>query len=100
VHELAATPLEKLIETPGIGEKTAAKLLAAAAEYLAAHPPVLAETLAAEMEFTPEMEAAPEAPATDAAPAEPAAAEEATAVDAPASEGVPASGAPEGTPDA
>jgi transcription termination/antitermination protein NusA len=58
VQELVDAPLEKLVEIPGIGEKTAEKLLAAAREYLAAHPP--APPQAAELEFTPEMEAAPE----------------------------------------
>jgi N utilization substance protein A len=80
VQELLATPLEKLVEIPGIGEKTAEKLLASAQEYVAAHPPV---TAPAEMEFTPEMEPAepvaepaaehaaePAAPAEVAAPSE------------------------------
>jgi N utilization substance protein A len=75
VQELLGTPLDKLVEIPGIGEKTAEKLLLVGQEYLAAHPPVPA---AAELEFTPEMEALPEAPAADgggdAAPAEAAAA--------------------------
>src|SRR6266850_5562501 len=69
VHELVAMPLEKLVEIPGIGEKTAEKLLSAAAEYVAAHPPAVAEPPAAELEFTPEMEPVPEPqavePATD-----------------------------------
>jgi transcription termination/antitermination protein NusA len=65
VQELLATPLEKLVEIPGIGEKTAEKILAAAHEYVAAHPPVAPGEAAAEMEFTPEMEAAPEAPASE-----------------------------------
>jgi N utilization substance protein A len=64
VQELVATPLEKLVEIPGIGEKTAEKVLASAQEYLAAHPPVTPEA-PAEMEFTPEMEDAP--PIADAA---------------------------------
>jgi len=94
VQELADAPLEKLTEIPGIGEKTAEKLLAAAQEYLAAHPPAAAGAAPSELEFTPEMEAAPEAaagpgtapdvteapapadgspaPAPDAAPAAPA----------------------------
>ena len=59
VQELIATPLEKLVEIPGIGEKTAEKVLAAAHEYVEAHPPVAPGP--AEMEFTPEME--PEAEA-------------------------------------
>jgi transcription termination/antitermination protein NusA len=61
VQELLATPLEKLVEIPGIGERTAEKALAAAQEYVAAHP---AETAGAagELEFTPEMEADGAAP--------------------------------------
>jgi N utilization substance protein A len=65
VQELVAAPLKKLVEIPGIGEKTAEKVLATAQEYLAAHPPVPPEA-AAEMEFTPEMEAAPEAAPAEA----------------------------------
>jgi N utilization substance protein A len=65
VQELVDAPLEKLTEIPGIGEKTAEKLLTAAQEYLAAHPPVQPEAAAGELEFTPEMEAAPEAAAAD-----------------------------------
>jgi hypothetical protein len=60
VQELVDSPLEKLTEIPGIGEKTAEKLLAVAQEYQAAHPPVLPEAVSSELEFTPEMEAAPE----------------------------------------
>ena len=56
VQELVATPLDKLVEIPGVGEKTAEKLLAVAQEYLAAHPPEPAELPAPELEFTPEME--------------------------------------------
>ena len=62
VQELVATPLEKLVEIPGIGEKTAEKVLATAQEYIAAHPPVAASA-PAELEFTPEMEPAAESPA-------------------------------------
>jgi len=51
VQELAATSLEKLIEIPGIGGKTAEKVLATAQEYLAAHPPAAAP---ADLEFLPE----------------------------------------------
>jgi transcription termination/antitermination protein NusA len=65
VQELIAAPLEKLVEIPGIGEKTAEKVLATAHEYLAAHPPVVPEP-ATEMEFTPEMEATSEPAASDA----------------------------------
>jgi N utilization substance protein A len=51
VQELAAATLESLQEIPGIGEKTAEKLLATAAAYLEAHPP---EQAPAELEFLPE----------------------------------------------
>jgi N utilization substance protein A len=61
VQELLQTPLEKLVEIPGIGEKTAEKLLAAAQEYAAAHPPVPLQAAPGELEFTPEMEAGGEA---------------------------------------
>ena len=71
-QELIATPLDKLVEIPGIGEKTAEKILATAQEYLAAHPPAPPEAApAAELAFTPEMEqsaaaaAEPEAPAAE-----------------------------------
>src|SRR4029077_4086228 len=60
VQELLAMPLEKLTEIPGVGEKTAEKLIAVANEYVAAHPPTELVIPAAELEFTPEMEAAPE----------------------------------------
>ena len=76
VQELVDAPLAKLVEIPGIGEKTAEKLLTVAQEYLAAHPPAPAPS---ELEFTPEMEAAPEGAAAEAAVAEPAVAEPATA---------------------
>ena len=55
VPELVATPLEKLVEIPGIGEKTAEKVLATAQEFLAAHA-AAAAAATAEHEFTPEME--------------------------------------------
>jgi len=54
VQELLATPLEKLVEIPGIGEKTAEKVLATANDYVAAHPPAPVAPLD---EYTPEMEA-------------------------------------------
>jgi hypothetical protein len=60
VQDLIAMPLDKLVEIPGIGEKTAEKVLAAAHEYIAEHPPVSAEPPVPELEFTPEMEPAPE----------------------------------------
>ena len=60
VQELVATPLEKLVEIPGIGEKTAEKVMATAHEYVAAHPPIEAGGAAGELEFTPEMEPAAE----------------------------------------
>jgi hypothetical protein len=92
VHELAATPLEKLVEIPGIGEKTAEKILSAATEYLAAHPPVVVETSAGELEFTPEMEAVAEPAAPDATP-------EAGAPSMPAAEAEPVEpAAPEAEP--
>jgi N utilization substance protein A len=59
VQELLATPLEKLVEIPGIGGKTAEKVLATAQDYIAAHPPV-APSVPGELEFTPEMEPAPD----------------------------------------
>ncbi len=74
VQELLATPLEKLVEIPGIGEKTAERLLATANEYIVAHPPVAPEQAAEEMEFTPEMEPAAEAAAGPGAEAEDSAA--------------------------
>lgn len=90
VQELVDSPLEKLTEIPGIGEKTAEKLLAVANEYLAAHPPALPAAVPSELEFTPEMEAAPEpAVAEPGAPQEmldapaPAPAESGTSVDVP-----------------
>ena len=84
VQELIGTPLEKLVEIPGIGEKTAEKLLAAAHEYIAAHPPAAPEQANGELEFTPEMEPVPaEAAAAPVAVAAPAPAPE-TAADAPA----------------
>jgi N utilization substance protein A len=61
LQELLATPLATLVEIPGIGEKTAERLLASANEYLAAHPPVTTDG-AGEAAFSPEMEAAPEVP--------------------------------------
>ncbi|MBI1799941.1 MAG: transcription termination/antitermination protein NusA [Candidatus Eisenbacteria bacterium] len=69
VQELLATPLDKLVEIPGFGEKTAEKILTTAQEYLTAHPPTAPTAPpAAEMEFTPEMEQAPEdVPAAKAA---------------------------------
>jgi N utilization substance protein A len=51
VQELAAATPESLLEIPGIGEKTAEKLLATALAYLEAHPP---ESAPAELEFLPE----------------------------------------------
>src|SRR5262249_35014200 len=49
VQELAAAALDKLTEIPGVGEKTAEKLLAAARAYVEAHPAPAAA--ASEMEF-------------------------------------------------
>jgi len=64
-QELIATPLEKLVEIPGIGEKTAEKVLATAQEYIAAHPPA---PPIGELEFTPEMEPAADVHAAAADP--------------------------------
>lgn len=67
VHELVATPLATLVEIPGIGEKTAEKVLVTAREYLAAHAPAApADGAAAPQasEFSPEMES-PGAPAAE-----------------------------------
>ncbi len=75
VQELLDTPLEKLVEIPGIGEKTAEKLRTVAQEYVAAHPPTPPVAAPADLEFTPEMEATPDAaaaPEGDAAGASPA----------------------------
>jgi transcription termination/antitermination protein NusA len=104
VQELEHSPLEKLTEIPGIGEKTAEKLLAAAREYLAAHPPVPPGGAPGELEFTPEMEAAPEAaepagaaagvPTPSAGPAAPAEAPDPAATGHPP-EVVPAAPAPD-----
>src|SRR3989449_5881623 len=52
VQELVAKPLEKLVEIPGIGDKTAEKVIATAKEYLEAHPPVRPEAASGEMEVT------------------------------------------------
>jgi transcription termination/antitermination protein NusA len=60
VQELVDSPLERLTEIPGIGAKTAEKLLAVAREYLVAHPLALPEVVSSELEFTPEMEAVPD----------------------------------------
>ena len=70
VHELLATSLEKLVEIPGIGDKTAEKVLATAKEYLEAHAAAEAAAPPAELEFSPEMEAPP-APAGGEPNAEP-----------------------------
>jgi N utilization substance protein A len=86
VQELLATPLEKLVEIPGIGEKTAEKVIVTAKEYLEAHPPVRPEATPGEMEFTPEMEPAAEG-AASATPAAPEAATEAAPEAAQAVEG-------------
>jgi len=87
VQELIGTPLEKLVEIPGFGEKTAEKLLAAAQEYIAAHPPVAPEQANGELEFTPEMEPVP----AEAAAAPPVA----VAAPAPAPEAAAPAPAPE-----
>ena len=70
VHELLATSFETLVEIPGIGEKTAEKILATAQEYIAAHVPAAPEARPAEgSEFSPEMDA-PEAATPPPVPAE------------------------------
>jgi N utilization substance protein A len=67
-QELMATPLEKLVEIPGVGEKTAEKILQTAREYIEAHPPQSEVAAAsAELEFTPEMEAAQVPPSAEPA---------------------------------
>jgi N utilization substance protein A len=53
VQELLDLPLDKLVAIPGVGEKTADKVLAVARYALATHRP---EAAAAEVGFTPEME--------------------------------------------
>jgi N utilization substance protein A len=89
VQELIATPLEKLVEIPGIGEKTAEKILSTAHEYLAAHPPVEPESIpAAELEFTPEDGVAPAEVAEGAASSEPVASAEPAASTEPAAQDV------------
>ncbi len=70
VQELAVARLERLVEIPGVGEKTAEKLLAAARAYLEAHP-AAEDAASSEMEFTPEMEGAPEPTAAPEAPGAP-----------------------------
>lgn len=74
VQELLATPFDKLVELPGIGEKTAERVLQVAQEYVAAHPVVPAEA-PVDMEFTPEMEAGDGPVAPDETPASPEGAE-------------------------
>ena len=57
VQELLATPLDKLVEIPGIGEKTAERIMAVANEYVATHPPVEAEAAdTPPLAFAPEQE--------------------------------------------
>ena len=82
VQELLATPLDKLVEIPGIGEKTAEKILATAQDYLVANPPAVPEAPVGEDNaFTPEMEPAAEpaavtgAEAEDSVPSEPSGAQ-------------------------
>jgi len=64
LQELLATPLDRLTEIPGIGEKTAEKILLTANEYVAAHPVVPEVAATAELAFTPEMEGVSETAAT------------------------------------
>ena len=89
VQELVDTPLEKLVDIPGIGEKTAEKILSVANEYLAAHPPELAETVPASAAFTPEMESDGEGTAGAATHAEEPAGE--SAVESPGTDVSPSS---------
>ena len=58
MQELVATPLEKLVEIPGIGEKTAEKVLATAQRIPRRAPAGRPRCAPAELEFTPEMEPA------------------------------------------
>jgi len=96
VQELAATPLERLMEIPGVGEKTAEKILAAAKEYIESHPPAT-EPGATELAFTPEMEAGETAQGPDAASDVAAEISEALPVEAVAAEATaPANEAGEG----
>jgi N utilization substance protein A len=83
VQELAGASLEKLVEIPGVGEKTAEKLLQAAKTYLESHPATTDGPVPAQMEFTPEMEGGTEPGA------EPPAAAEATPPAPPDHPGVP-----------
>src|SRR5262249_53843827 len=99
VQELVATPMPKLVEIPGIGEKTAEKVLATAQEYLAAHPAQPVGGEAAEMEFTPEMEPGAEA-AVPAAAETPVPAPEASAPGRGSGEAAPTTPEPEPGPEA
>ncbi len=93
VQELVATPLEKLVEIPGVGEKTAERALTAAREYLEAHPVEAAES-PAEFEFTPEIEAGATPPGKQADP------QAAVAPSAPSDGPDATADAPDATPDA
>lgn len=55
VQELVSTPFEKLVELPGIGEKTAEKVMTVALEFMAAYEAAL-ESATADMGFAPGME--------------------------------------------
>src|SRR5882672_6698319 len=67
LQELLAAPLSRLVEIPGIGEKTAEKVLATATEYVNTHAVVPEEAAVSELAFTPEMEAGTVAPEIDVA---------------------------------
>ncbi|OGF16988.1 MAG: hypothetical protein A2W00_11165 [Candidatus Eisenbacteria bacterium RBG_16_71_46] len=68
VQELLAATMEKLMEIPGVGEKTAEKLMGAAREYLDAHPPQAAS--ADELAFSPEADDSDAGASGEAAAAE------------------------------
>jgi N utilization substance protein A len=55
VQELVSTPFEKLVELPGIGEKTAEKVMTIALEFMAAYEAAM-ESATADMGFAPGME--------------------------------------------
>lgn len=95
VQELLATPFERLVEIPGIGEKTAEKVLATARDYIATQAALpVAEPAAAAAATDDEAaggEAAGEATPAAAADADPgtaddAAGDEAGAAEAPVAE--------------
>lgn len=68
LQDLVATPLDRLVEIPGIGDKTAEKILTVLNEYIESHPAEPA-TSPPELAFTPEMDVVPDDEA-DKAPTE------------------------------